>query len=196
MVRRPFVRVPGLAAAVLLASLAFIAGCGGGTTPTSSSSTTTTARSSSTTAAPSTTVAPSTVPSNHCRSENLRASLGASDSGAGQRYTALVLTNVGATGCELRGFPGVSLLDASGAQIGEPAGREGGIGATISIAPGATASATLHTSAPGTGGACTGPSAKLRVYPPDNTVAVEFAMAYTTCGSFLVSTLVIGSAGR
>lgn len=196
MARRPFVRVPGLAAAALLASLAFVVGCGGGTTPTSSSSTTTTARSSSTTATPSTTVAPSTVPSNHCRSENLRASLGASESGAGQRYSALVLTNVGTTACELRGFPGVSLLDASGTQIGEPAGREGSIGATVSIAPGATASATLHTSAPGTGGACTGPSAKLRVYPPDNTVAIEFPAAFTACGTFTVTSLVVGSNGR
>lgn len=182
-----------LATAALAAALLVVAGCGGGTTPASSTSSTSAPSSSSTTTS---TTPPSTVSSTHCRTENLRGSLGESESGAGQRYTALVLTNVGSTTCDLRGFPGVSLLDASGTQIGAPAGREGTAGSSVSIPAGGTASATLHTSTAGTGGSCTGPSAKLRVYPPDNTAALEFAASFTACGTFVVTTVVAGSSGR
>ncbi len=112
-------------------------------------------------------------------------------------YTPLVLTNTGTRTCELRGFPGVSILDASGTQIGQPAGREGTEGATVSIAPGKTASATLHTTNAGVGGStCTAVSAKMKVFPPDDTAALTFNASYTACSGFQVSTLVAGSAGR
>jgi hypothetical protein len=108
-----------------------------------------------------------------------------------------VLTNTGNRTCELRGFPGVSVLDASGNQIGQPASREGSEGATVSIAPGKTASATLHTTNQGVGGSsCSAQSSKMKVFPPDDTVALTFAAGYTVCGGFQVSTLVAGSAGR
>lgn len=191
MTKSPASRRPLLVALALAATL--LAGaCGSGSTPASDTSTTTAA--STTKVPPSSTS--STVSSSHCRTENLRGSLGATDSGAGQRYVALVLTNTGTAPCELRGFPGVSLLDAAGTQMGAAAVREGATGSTVSIGPGGTASATLHTSTAGTGGECTGPSTRLRVYPPDNTVALEFAAAYTACGSFTVTALVAGSAGR
>ena len=140
-------------------------------------------------------MAPATIPDTRCRSENLRGALGQTDSGAGQRYTALVLTNTGSTPCDLRGFPGVSLLGPSGAQVGEPAGREGAEGAKVTLAPGGAASATLHTSAPGTGGSCTD-GAKVRVFPPDSTVALDIATPYSACGTFHVTTLVTGDGGR
>jgi len=122
--------------------------------------------------------------------------LGETDAGAGQRFTPLVLTNTSATACTLRGFPGVSLVDTTGTQIGSAASREGGEGASVRIAPGATVSATLHTNSAGTSGSCTPASNRLRVYPPDNTVPLEFAAAYTACGMFSVTTLVAGSGGR
>ncbi len=165
--------------------------CSNGSSPAADTTTTTTAA-ATTSSAPTTTAARS----NHCRSENLRGSLGETEAGAGQRYTALVLTNTGTTACELRGFPGVSMLDASGALIGQPAGREGTEGPTVAIAPGAAASATLHTNAPGTGGTCTAASSRLRLFPPDNTAAIEFAASYTACGQFEVTTLVAGTGGR
>ena len=170
------------------------AACSSGSNNASSSKdTTTTAKSSASTTAP----APSsTVSSTHCSTDQLKGSLGETQSGAGQRYTALVLTNTGTKACELRGFPGVSLDDASGKQIGQPASREGAEGATVMIQPGGSASATLHTSAAGMGAQCDATSAQLRVYPPDNKASLTFTAAYSACGGFQVTTLVSGTAGN
>lgn len=176
-----------LAAVVMIGAAA----CSSGSDDSSSTSTTSTTTSSSSTASTST-----TKPSNHCASANLTASLGETQGGAGQRYTALILTNTGTKACELRGFPGVSLLDASGTMIGQPASREGAEGTTVNLGPGGSASAALHTTAEGMGPACTPTSTKIRVYPPDNTQAIDFAAAYTACGGFQVSTMVAGTAGR
>lgn len=165
------------------------AACSSGSDKASSTSTSST--STTTTAAPTTTTA-----SSRCTVAHLSATLGETQSGAGQRYTALVLTNTGSSTCELRGFPGVSLLDGAGTQIGQPAGREGAEGATVVLAPNASASSALHTSAEGMGPSCEPTSAKIRVYPPDSTEALVFAAAYTACGGFQVSTLVSGTAGR
>lgn len=184
-------------ALVTLLSLA-IAACGSNssntaTSSSSSSSSTTAANKSTTTSAPTTSTTKS---GNHCSTEQLKGSLGETQSGAGQRYTVLILSNTGTKTCELRGFPGVSILDASGKQLGAPASREGTEGPTVSLAPGASASATLHTSAQGIGAACEPISTQLRVYPPDNTAALTFAAAYSACGGFRVSTLVGGTAGN
>lgn len=168
-----------------------IAACGSSSTNDSNSTTTTTP--TPTTVAPSSSTAKS---SNHCSTDQLKASLGDTQSGAGQRYTVFLLTNTGTKACELRGFPGVSLLDASGKEIGQPAAREGAEGPGLSIAPGASVSATLHTSAPGMGAACEPTSTQMRVYPPDNTTALTFAATYSACGGFRVSTLVAGNAGN
>ena len=61
------------------------------------------------------------------------------------------MRNTSTTTCEVRGFPGVSLLDGSGNQIGEPATREGNEGAAVVLKPGESASATLHTTNEGVG---------------------------------------------
>lgn len=188
---------PRLAALSFIVVLSFaIAACGSSSSnsSTSSSSSSTTAANASTTTTAATTS--TTKSSNHCSTEQLKGSLGETQSGAGQRYTVLILTNTGTKTCELRGFPGVSLLDAAGKQLGAPASREGNEGPTVTIAPGASASATLHTSAQGTGSACEPTSTQLRVYPPDNTAALTFAAAYSACGGFRVSTLVSGTAGN
>lgn len=175
-------------------ALAFLtAACGGGSSASDES--TTTSSIATTTSSSPTTVAPSTTPDSRCRSANLRGSLGQTDAGAGQRYTVLVLTNTGTVACDLRGFPGVSLLDASGTQLGQPAGREGAEGPKVTLAPGGTASATLHTSSPGTG-TCTPSSAKLRVFPPDDTTSLDITTQYSACATFSVTTLVAGDGGR
>ena len=154
--------------------------------------------STTTTTASTTTTVPATNPvsSTHCPTEQLRGALGESQSGAGQRYTVMVLTNTGTRACDLRGFPGVSLLDAAGKQIGQPATREGPEGQTVTLPPGGSVSTTLHTSAPGLGAPCDPASAQIRVYPPDNTASLMIASSYTACGGFRVSTLVTGTAGN
>ena len=179
--------------AVLTVTLMSLAGACGSSS--SSSSSTTTAAPTSTTA-PASTTSTTALPS-HCASSELRAALGPADAGAGQIYQPIIVTNTGTRSCQLRGFPGVSLLDASSSQIGQPATRDGSEGATITLAPGASASAALHTTNGGqSADPCVGPSASIKVFPPDNTEALTVAAAFTACGGFSTSTLVAGTAGR
>lgn len=164
----------------------------GDTTTTVAPTTSSSAVSTSTTGATSTTTGGPTA----CTSSQLQAELGPSNAGAGQVYAPLILRNTGSATCELRGFPGVSLLDGSGNQIGEPATREGGEGPTVSLAPGAAASATLHTTNAGIGPSCDPTSTRIKVFPPDQTAELTFEAQYTACGGFTVSTLVAGEAGN
>lgn len=187
-----------LSAAVLVPLL--LAGCSSGSKTTTSSATTQASTTSTTSGATSTTKAgsttSSTAPSNLCATTELSAELGPTNAGAGQLYQPLILTNTGNRTCETRGFPGVSILDASGTQIGQPAQREGNEGPTVSLAPGKTASALLHTANEGIPGApCEATSAKMKVYPPGQTASITFDTAYKVCGSWTVGTLYAGDTG-
>jgi len=159
-------------------------------------------KSSTTTSGPSTTLSPATISpttaanGNRCQASQLQGSINDSQGGAGQRYNVLVLRNTGPKSCELRGFPGVSLLNPQGVQFGDPAGREGPEGAAVIIEPNGSASALLHTTAPGIGPSCDAPSAQIKVFPPDNTQFLTISHAYTACGGFNVTTLVPGTAGN
>ena len=176
---------------VLLIALA--AGCTSGGSESGTTTTSAAPSSSSTTKAPT----PTTVASTQCTSSQLALSLAQADSGAGQIYVPIVFTNTGSKPCELRGFPGVSLLDANDNQIGQPATRDGAEGSTVTLAPNGTAEALLHTSN-GIGGSatCTPPAAALRVYPPDNTEALIIRSTFVACGGFSVGTVVTGSTNR
>ena len=156
--------------------------------PTSESSTTTSSTSASST---STTASGPQA----CVTANLTAELGPSDAGAGQVYNPLVIRNTGTAACELRGFPGVSVLDASGTQIGQPATRDGNEGGAVLLQPGGAASATLHTANGPIGGPCEAASASMKVFPPGQTAELTFAATYTVCGGFTVTTLVAGDTG-
>lgn len=175
---------------VTVAALSILTiGCGKSDKASSSSSTTVAPSSTSTTAASSSTTSN---PSSHtCSTTHLTGRLGPSSGGAGQHYQALTLTNTGTTSCDLRGFPGVSLLGSDGKQVGQPATREGAEGSTVVLAPGGSATSVLHTTAEGIGPTCiTG--ASVLVYPPDSTTTITISGTYTACGGFSVSTLVAG----
>lgn len=75
------------------------------------------------------------------------------------------LRNTGATGCVLYGFPGVSLVDAQGRQLGQAATRQGPAGGEVRLASGASASFQVSLSY---GGCDPGAphSSALRIYPP------------------------------
>jgi Protein of unknown function (DUF4232) len=101
----------------------------------------------------------------------------ASDQGngaAGTIYYPLEFTNLSAHTCSMRGFPGVSAINRSGAQLGSPANWEagGGLGTvrTVDVAPGATVHAILayHDAAVSTTLGCdpVNTTFDLRVYPP------------------------------
>lgn len=114
---------------------------------------------------------------------------------AGSTYENLVLTNIGTTSCTLRGFPGVSYLDAASRQVGAAAVRSGPAGSEIRLAPGASASATLRTVHPGIQVGCDQPEqstpvAALRIFPPANTTALRLPLsAGTACSSPTVQQL-------
>ena len=131
-----------------------------------------------------------------CTSGELQAELGPSDAGAGQVYAPLILRNTSSTTCEVTGFPGVSVLDGSGTQLGDPATRDGAEGGSVLLQPGGVASATLHTTGEGIGGSCQPASAQMKVYPPNQTAAITFAASYTVCGGFSVTTMVPGDTGQ
>ena len=123
--------------------------------------------------------------------------LGQADAGAGQIYAPIVFVNTSSVPCDMRGFPGVSLLDQNDNQIGQPATREGAEGSVVSLAPNGSASALLHTSnGIGGSGTCTPRASAIRVYPPDNTEAIIVPGEFVACGGMSISTVISGISGR
>jgi hypothetical protein len=173
-------------------------------TTTTAAATTTTAKpattAAATTAAPTSTptTTPTTAASDRCHTSELRASLGAPNPGAGNVYVPLILTNISSRRCAVAGYPGVSLLDAAGNQIGQPADRETGLPTRqIPMESGATASAALHTVEEGVApGGCWPESAKVKVFPPNELDALVIDGKFKVCGNmFTVRPLVSGSTG-
>jgi hypothetical protein len=120
-----------------------------------------------------------------CATSNLRISLGNGGAAAGTDFTIIDFTNSGSTSCTLYGFPGVSLTNSSGAQIGAAATRNPSTPAsTVTLAPGGKANAQL-----GVGNALNYPtadckpasSAHLKVFPPGQTQSIEVAFSTTGC---------------
>ncbi|MFI0776634.1 DUF4232 domain-containing protein [Streptomyces sp. NPDC021212] len=119
-----------------------------------------------------------------CSTEQLGLSLGRKDVGAGNVYMPLVLTNKSTASCTLTGFPGVSLLDSAGAAIGDPATRRGAARSSVSLPPGGSASAALHTLNEGTTDQpCRRTPARIRAYPPDSLTSMTVpAHSFRVCG--------------
>jgi hypothetical protein len=111
-----------------------------------------------------------------CRASGLGVELAAESVAPGYRRWRLVLSAEGPEPCTITGYPGVSYLDAGGAPVGAPATREPAPVETVTLAPGATASALIddRPSAAVAPGACGTPVAvtALRVYVPDDTEPV------------------------
>ncbi|MER7399634.1 DUF4232 domain-containing protein [Streptomyces sp. NPDC000151] len=83
--------------------------------------------------------------SDRCTASGMGLRLGRADVGAGNIRYPLVFTNNGKTSCTLRGYPGVSLIQRDGQIIGRPATREGAAGTAVTLKPGGSAYAVLHT---------------------------------------------------
>lgn len=177
--RRPLVGPLVAVGAVAVA----LAACGGSssssTTSTtaparSSTSSTSASGSSSSTSSPTTS---STAPGTSvCPTSSLALSLGQPNGTAGATHYTLTFRNTGATVCSMYGYPGVSFLDGSGHQIGDPAQRQGGTPATVALAKGGSAYASMAVTDPGIP-PCTGSTAaaQVRVYPPGETQAATVA---------------------
>ncbi len=145
-------------------------------------------------ATPNTPVAPSkptTVAT--CNADELALTTeGGNPPGAGTLALNIVLTNTGARECSLFGYPGVSLVNNNGNQIGQPAGRATNYPEnTIKLAPGASTTAILTYPEAGNfdPGTCADGATKLRVYPPNDTGYISVAQTAITswCPGFETS---------
>jgi hypothetical protein len=96
----------------------------------------------------------------------------------------LSLQNIGSLTCTMRGFPGVSVLDSSGAIIQKPADRDSVTSALVTLSPGQVAAFTVRfsdPSIPGTGCSTTAKPAQIQVYPPDQTQSLRAPTTLTPC---------------
>jgi hypothetical protein len=104
---------------------------------------------------------------------------------AGSFYYELELSNTGTTTCQLYGYPGVSALSGSGAQLGSPASWDSGFTpSTVVLAPGATSHVVLRIAdVYNYPAADCAPAAasSLRIYPPNNTAAVQLPFSFEAC---------------
>jgi hypothetical protein len=129
-----------------------------------------------------------------CTATQLTAALGGGDAGAGNLYRYLVLTNKSTTTCHLTGFPGVSMLDANGKQIGQPATRTQTSYTQVVLAPGGSASDTIHTV--NQQGPCLATSTQLRIYPPGSKASLLIPGQVTECyNTFEITPLSAGKGG-
>ncbi|MFG2830417.1 DUF4232 domain-containing protein [Streptomyces sp. NPDC048434] len=136
--------------------------------------------------------------SNRCAATSMRMRLGAPDAGAGNIRYALVLTNSGKQSCTLRGYPGVSLLAGDGQTIGKPAAREGGAGTAVTLAPGSSAHAVLHTLNEGLkGSGCWKGADLVQAFPPGSKESMTARTSgLKVCGNeFTVTAIAPGAAG-
>lgn len=146
---------------------------------------------------PATVTSPGTKPSptttsaggdpKRCKNGQLTVSLGTPDRGAGQSYSQILFVNKGTTTCTLAGHPGVSYVAGDdGHQVGASAARTGTAVTSVSLAPGATASALLHETnyANFDQSVCKPVTVRgLRVYPPGSTAAVFLPRVSKQCSA-------------
>jgi type II secretory pathway pseudopilin PulG len=127
-----------------------------------------------------------------CNTDELSLKTAASDGGgAGTTNFAIVLTNTGARTCDLYGFPGVSLVNANGNQIGKPADRATNYKEEkFTLKTGNSVKAVISVSNQGNfdSGTCKDGATKLRVYPPNDAGYLSVATTQTAwCPGFMTS---------
>ncbi|MEU9985261.1 DUF4232 domain-containing protein [Streptomyces sp. NPDC048045] len=116
-----------------------------------------------------------------CAVNDLYLSMGRQEGAAGSLYWPIQFTNTSTSACALRGYPGVSVLDTAHRQIGPAATRSGSSYATVTLAPGHSASAVVRTTNGPIGGPCLRTGTYLRVYPPASHTASLVPARWTTC---------------
>ena len=168
------------------------------TTPTGSASASPSGITTSSTPAASTPAATSTTATGPaaCAAVQLRFGAGAVGAAAGQRYLPLTFTNVSTVTCTLFGYPGVAGLNSAGLQVAQARREPGLTRATITLAPGATASALVHATVVSAGTpTCPPDYAALLVTAPNTRVSVRVAVMLPACGGLSVRPVVAGSSG-
>ena len=171
--------------------------------PSSSSGTAAGGGTTATATAPSTPRSPAATGPLACATSDLKVTLGVSQGYAGGVYETIVFTNTSGTTCTLFGYPGVSLVSASHAQIGLAAQRASTVPVKlITLATGAAANAVLQiVDALNFGAATCSPTqaAFLRIYPPNQTVPVYLPDTSQICAqpvqTLFISAVQAGAGG-
>jgi len=126
-----------------------------------------------------------------CNADELSLTSNVDGGAAGTISYNLILTNVGKRTCTMVGFPGVSLVNDNGNQIGTPAERATNYAINkISLAPGAKAKAMTFVSNEGNfdPGICHDGATKVRMYPPNDTGYLSVSTPITAwCPGFQIS---------
>jgi len=117
-----------------------------------------------------------------CLTSQLSLTPGPQDGTAGSLYATFYLTNAAATPCSMHGFPGVSLLDAGGNIVGQPATRDGTQGLLVRLDRGQRARFILRVgTATRTGCDVPRPSSEIQVHPPEQTVPLRIPFSTASC---------------
>jgi hypothetical protein len=130
-------------------------------------------------------------PSTRCRTADLSASLEDAGAAAGTHYSYVVLTNSSGPTCTMYGYPGVSLVDASGNVLGKPADRNPVHSpAVVTLHPSQSGYALVGFPNPANfppGKCTTESSASMRIYPPDELRSLLVTAHERYCPGFSVS---------
>jgi len=102
-----------------------------------------------------------------------------------------ILRNAGTAPCTLFGFPGVSFLNAAGTQLGQAATRQGTAAPVFTVQPGQVASFRVQIAVAGCA-TNSSQSTTVRVFPPNNTGALEAPASFPVCTSPSVTAVVNG----
>ncbi|HEX2902736.1 MAG TPA: DUF4232 domain-containing protein [Jatrophihabitans sp.] len=97
---------------------------------------------------------------------------------AGHQFAFIQFTNNSTSSCSLTGYPGIQLL-SHGQPLGVPATRSGKPIATVTLAPGTSASAGITVDS-----ACNAPiSDSVQVIPPNRTDKLVLPLALRGCAA-------------
>ena len=120
-----------------------------------------------------------------CATTGLKLTVGAANGAAGTIFYPLDFTNTSGSACTMYGYPGVAFVSSrGGSQIGAPANRRIATAPTvITVAPGATAHATLAVSDVLIGNNCKHQLQVnwVQVYPPDQFKALFAPLSRPGC---------------
>lgn len=135
---------------------------------------------------------PKPSPETTCNADELSLAIANADGGgAGTLNYNIVLTNTGKRTCILGGYPGVSLVNNNGNQIGNPADRTTDVKVEkLTLTPGTKVKALVSTpnDANFPEGTCKDGATKLRVYAPNDVGYLSVATTTTAwCPGFKVT---------
>ena len=172
-----------LLALCCVTSLALLGAACGSSAPTVTPTRTVTV--TATPASPPASASPASSGPQPCATTNLKLAVGQPNGAAGTIFYPRDFTNTASAACTMYGYPGVAFVSSPGGSvIGAPASRRSPpVPALITVAPGATAHATLAVSDVMIGNNCVHKVQVkwVQVYPPDQFSALSAGLNRQGC---------------